>query len=172
PVRLRGLIMRDGKWIPDLTVNTPPEEAAQKVLAARLHVVRHFLPLAVDSPDEDIEHVHQLRVGTRRAAAALRIFAECLSEKRTRKLRKRIKQIRRAAGAARDWDVFQNALAAWAPKRQAAEQPGLDFLRGHAFAQREAAQAGLRDVAGTAPDDPDDFVTHSHPRRLADLALP
>ena len=165
--------MADGKWIPGLTSDTPPVEAARAVLDARLHVVRHYLPLAVEAPDADVEHVHQLRVGTRRAGAALAIFAACLSEKRGRALRKRVRKIRRAAGAARDWDVFQAMLALWSPKRPPTEQPGLDFLRGHAFAQRQAAQFGLRDVADSAPHDPDDALIAPHlPRRLADLALP
>ena len=165
--------MAEGKWIPGLTADTPPAEAARKVLAERLHVVRHYLPLAVDSPDKDVEYVHQLRVGARRAAAALKIFKDCLPAKRGRSLRKMVKRIRRAAGEARDWDVFLDALAIWAPKRPAAEQPGLDFLRGYAFTHRQAAQRGLRAVADTAPDNPDDddIRSVSSSSRLADLAL-
>jgi integrase/recombinase XerD len=63
--------MADGKWIPGLTAEMPVAEAARAVLAARFEVVRHCLPLAVEKPYEDVEHVHQLRVGTRRAGAAL-----------------------------------------------------------------------------------------------------
>src|SRR5262245_47841858 len=165
--------MAEGKWIPGLTADTPPAEAARRVLAERLHVVRHFLPLAVATPEKDVEFVHQLRVGTRRAGAALKIFGDCMTAKKARELRKSVRRIRRAAGEARDWDVFLDVLAAWAPKRPAAEQHGLDLLRGYAFTHRQEAQAGLADVADTAPENPedDDIQSDSDPKRLADLAL-
>lgn len=165
--------MAEGKWIPGLTADTTPAEAARRVLAERLHVVRHYLPLAVTAPEKDVENVHQLRVGTRRTGAALKIFDACLPGKIGRALRKKVKRIRRAAGEARDWDVFLDALAEWAPKRPAAEQAGLDLLRGYAFTHRQAAQAGLAEIADTAPDNPedDDIQPNSAPSRLADLAL-
>jgi CHAD domain-containing protein len=56
--------------------------------------------------------------------------------------------VRRAAGEARDWDVFLIALE---EKRRAAavtHRPGLDFLFGYALAQRAAAQSHL-DATGT-----------------------
>src|SRR5215831_1054554 len=102
--------MVQGKWISDLKPDTPVEAAARHVLFVRLQVVKDFLPRAALEADEDIEHVHQLRVGTRRADAALRIFAECLPKKMYRKARRRLRTIRRAAGAARDWDVFLTEL--------------------------------------------------------------
>ena len=98
--------MADGKWIEGLTPEMGVAEAATAVLAARFEVVRHFLPLAAEKPYDDPEYVHQLRVGTRRAAAALRVFADCLPRKHLRTLRRRLREIRRAAGDARDWDVF------------------------------------------------------------------
>src|SRR5438874_1912100 len=98
--------MADGKWIPGLTSDTPVVEAARLVLSVRLDVVGHFLPLATQHADDDVEHVHHLRVATRRTAAALRLFRDCLPAKRAKEARKRLKRIRRAAGEARDWDVF------------------------------------------------------------------
>ena len=136
--------MADGKWISDLHPDTPVADAARHVLTVRLEVVRDCLPPALDRPDEDPEHVHQLRVATRRAGAALRIFAPCLPEKAFKAARKALRRLRRAAGAARDWDVFLESLAqlGWpaADKRRAA----LDFLTGYAMAQRAAAQDTLR----------------------------
>jgi CHAD domain-containing protein len=135
--------MAEGKWISDLTANTPLADAARLALAVRLEVVRDYLPRALHHADKDPEYVHQLRVGTRRAGAALKIFASCLSEKEHRRVRKRLRRLRRAAGAARDWDVFLASLAEWRPQRKAAEQPGLDCLLGYAVAQRLAAQEQL-----------------------------
>src|SRR5690348_13755555 len=98
--------MVQGKWISALKPETPVEAAARHVLFARLEVVKDYLPRAALEADKDIEYVHQLRVGTRRADAALRIFADCLPKKSYRRGRRRLKRIRRAAAAARDWDVF------------------------------------------------------------------
>ena len=64
--------MAEGKWINGLTPDMPVADAARVVLAARFEVVRQYLPLAAAKPYEDVEYVHQLRVGTRRAGAALR----------------------------------------------------------------------------------------------------
>src|SRR5262245_13887287 len=98
--------MADGKWIDGLGPKTDTDEAARRVLEVRLQVVRGSLPLAVHDPDRDVEHVHQLRVATRRAGAALRTFERWLPSKTFRKAWKQLRAIRRAAGAARDWDVF------------------------------------------------------------------
>src|SRR5260221_3966301 len=127
--------MREGKWIAGLTPETPVVDAAGRVLSARRDVVRYYLPLAAEHSHEDIESVHQLRVATRRAAAALRMFEMCMPEKRAKTAKKQLRRLRRAAGAARDWDVFSKMLNDWSEKRPAADAPGLDFLRGHAFAE-------------------------------------
>ena len=105
--------MADGKWISDLTRETPIADAARRVLSVRLEVVRDYLRLATREPDKDVEHVHQLRVGTRRAGAALNIFSLCLPEKVYRNARRYLRRIRRAAGQARDWDVFLEELLSW-----------------------------------------------------------
>jgi CHAD domain-containing protein len=137
----------DAKWIPDLHGKTPLAEAARTVLTLRLHVVRERLPLAAAHADEDEEHVHQLRVGTRRAGAALRIFASVVPERLYRKTRKTLRRIRRAAGAARDWDVFLQALTARMARAAPAQSSGLHFLVGYADGQRAAAQGELAEVA-------------------------
>ena len=55
--------MADGKWITGLTAATPVADAARRVLAVRLEVVRDYLPLALHAAARDPEYVHQLRVG-------------------------------------------------------------------------------------------------------------
>jgi CHAD domain-containing protein len=138
--------MAQGKWISDLKSNTPVAEAARHVLFVRLQVVKDYLPRAALESDDDIEYVHQLRVGTRRADAALRIFAGCLAKKSYRKARRRLKKLRRAAGAARDWDVFLVELLDREQKAEAKNRGGLDFLIGYALGQRAAAHAELESV--------------------------
>ena len=139
--------MADGKWIEGLTPEMPVGEAAAIMLAARFEVVRHYLPLAVEKPFDDPEHVHQLRVGTRRAAAALRAFAECLPRKHLKSAKQSLRTIRRAAGDARDWDVFLIGLPESKPLTGPSGRPALDFLAGYAIGERAAAQTRLTEAA-------------------------
>jgi CHAD domain-containing protein len=127
----------------------PVADAARVVLAARFEVVRQYLPLAAGKPYEDVEYVHQLRVGTRRAAAALRVFGACLPRKHRRAAKQALRGLRRAAGDARDWDVFLLALED-ARGTDPAEAPAFDFLAGYALGERSAAQARLVAAADDA----------------------
>jgi inorganic triphosphatase YgiF len=57
----------------------------------------------------DPEYLHQLRVGLRRLRAALRAFAPVVKDDKP--LRKALRALTPALGAARDWDVFVQTLA-------------------------------------------------------------
>jgi CHAD domain-containing protein len=175
--------MAEGKWFRDLKPETPVEEAARHVLFVRLQVVKDYLPRAALEADEDIEYVHQLRVGTRRADAALRIFAGCLLKKTYRKAHRRLKRLRRAAGAARDWDVFLLELLGREQKADARHRGGLDFLIGYALGQRRAAHAELEAVYHEEDPSFETFLIHTieairspdaeaSPAILVDLARP
>jgi CHAD domain-containing protein len=153
--------MADGKWLNDLVADTPLPEAARLVLLVRLRVVGDHLPRALHEADGDPEYVHQLRVGTRRADAALRIFCSCLPHKVYKKARRRLRKIRRAAGAARDWDVFLTSLARGRKTEPAKNQPGIDFLLGYAAGQRSAAQADLEAVGEKLLPGFDRFVSRT-----------
>jgi CHAD domain-containing protein len=144
--------MPDGKWIDGLTAGMPVASAAKTVLEARFGVVKHFLPLAVEKPNEDVEYVHQLRVGTRRATAALRVFEDAFPRKLLKATKRTLRRIRQAAGDARDWDVFIRTLPddkAFA-SASASAKPALDFLLGYAFGERAAAQTRLAEAAEEA----------------------
>ena len=95
-----------GKWIEGIRPEGSVAEAARASLSARLAAVGHWLPLAAAAAGDDIEYVHQLRVSTRRAGAALRLYRDWLPGKPSRWLKKRLRDIRRAAGTARDLDVL------------------------------------------------------------------
>jgi CHAD domain-containing protein len=138
--------MADGKWITGLRPDMHLEPAARHTLAQRLEVVRDWLPRAVHEADQDPESVHQLRVGTRRADAALRIFRDCLPGRVYRAARERLRTIRRAAGAARDWDVFLLDLRQRSQDASPEDLAGLDFLAGYASGQRSAVQVQLEAV--------------------------
>lgn len=133
--------MADGKWIEGLTPDTPAADAAGAVLRVRLAAVRDRLPAAILGPERDAEHVHQVRVATRRAGAALGIFRPLLSKKHRRKTRDALRTIRRAAGAARDWDVFLAALPGFASLD--GQPAALHLLTGYAVGQRIRAQDQL-----------------------------
>jgi CHAD domain-containing protein len=136
--------MADEKWISGLRGSMPVTEAAWRVLTVRLGVVLDRLPPAVEHADEDIEHVHQLRVGTRRAGAAVRIFADCMPGKLHKRMRRTLRAVRRAAGAARDWDVFLEAMSKRSERTTGKERAGVDFLLGFGQGQRVSAQDALR----------------------------
>jgi CHAD domain-containing protein len=174
--------MTAGKWIEGLSGSAAPADAARRVLAVRLEMVREYLPLAAHEPEKDPEHVHQLRVGTRRARAALDIFAGCLPAKVYKAARKQLRDVRRAAGQARDWDVFLADLTRREHRPSRRHRAGLDVVVGYALARRSVAQAHLEEVVGgdpfafdrclaetlaavQPPDDPD-------LRTLSDLARP
>jgi len=149
----------DGKWITDLVPEMPLLTAARHVLFVRLQVVRDYLPRVVHHPDEDIEHVHQLRVGTRRADAALRIFRCCMSDKVYRLARDRLRLIRRSAGAVRDWDVFLEELRQRLHGASAEDHPGLDFLIGYGVGQRQLLLAQLVSAGQDQLDEFEEFIT-------------
>jgi CHAD domain-containing protein len=100
---------RLSKWIDSIPAGARVSDAARISLEARLATVAYWLPLAARQIDDDIEKVHQLRVATRRAIAALKLYRDWLPADGYRWLSERLKKIRRAAGAARDLDV----LAEW-----------------------------------------------------------
>lgn len=150
--------MADGKWIAELTPGMPLFEAAQRVIQIRLQVVHDFLPRAVREASRDPEFVHQLRVGTRRADAAFRIFRSCFTGRHYRKARERLRTVRRAAGEARDWDVFLLDLATREANASAVHRPGLDLLMGHAIGRRIEAQTALDALESGTGETFDQFV--------------
>jgi CHAD domain-containing protein len=94
------------KWI-----ESRADESASRVgrRALKRHLARmwEYLELAVSEPAGEEEHVHQLRVYSRRAAAVMEAFECFLPRKRGKWLGKKLRKIRKAAGAARDLDVLQ-----------------------------------------------------------------
>ena len=98
------------KWLPDLSPDEPIHIAAVRTLKDRLRAVQYYLPLAAKKAEEDVEHVHELRVWTRRATTALRLYQEVIPRRRLRWLKKQLRRIRRAANDARDSDVLIQRL--------------------------------------------------------------
>jgi CHAD domain-containing protein len=132
---------RKSKWI---EVESPNEQApavARRAIRGRLATVWDWLPLAADEAHCEVEQVHQLRVSTRRATAALHLFEALLPSRRRRWFEKRLKQIRGTAGIARDLDVLAARLSAACNGDGSA---GCTALLERVAAARRAAQPAIR----------------------------
>lgn len=137
------------KWIPGLTPDLPLLEGARIVLEVRFKAVRETYRLATGSGTALVEHVHQLRVATRRGDAALRAFTSCLPDSLFRAAKKVLRRFRRRAGEARDWDIFLEKLGSQTEAGDARR-----ILEGFAIAHRLPAQ---RKLQAACPDFPLDF---------------
>src|SRR4051812_42576378 len=102
---------RKSKWVEVRSPNESVEDVARRVLEDRLDLVWHYLPRAAKGPKSETENVHQLRVATRRAVAALDTFSHLLGKRRLKWMNKQLKKVRRAAGDARDFDVLYDRLS-------------------------------------------------------------
>jgi CHAD domain-containing protein len=131
------------KWVACGDPRRPASEFVREALAGRLSAVEHYLEPT--SPDEahDPEHVHQLRVSTRRADAAVRSFAEFLPRRKAKRLRRVLRTIRRAAGDARDHDVM--ALR-YSPPGDESSAPAYDWLWSRIVDARRGARPGLDEI--------------------------
>jgi CHAD domain-containing protein len=111
------------KWLTAIDPDASVGDAARLSLEARLTGVVHHLPLAAYHAEQDPEHVHRLRVSTRRAGAALELYRDWLAGKRARWVKKQLKKIRRAAGEARDLDVLAQRMTQEYGERAASVAP-------------------------------------------------
>jgi CHAD domain-containing protein len=98
------------KWIQGVSPADRISDVAVRTLPGRLGAVRYYLPLAAENADEDLEHVHQLRVWTRRATAVLSLYKDLIPRRRYSWMKKQLKRVRRAANDARDCDVLIERL--------------------------------------------------------------
>ncbi|MBI1902820.1 MAG: CHAD domain-containing protein [Planctomycetia bacterium] len=97
------------KWIEGTAPEQPLSEAARIALRDRLAAVSYWVERAAGEPvesEDGAEPVHQLRVSTRRAAAAIKACRELLPRRKSRRLKRLLGKVRRAANEARDLDVL------------------------------------------------------------------
>ncbi len=141
-----------GKWIGGIHADTPLAEAARRALRVRLKAVEAMLPLAAKSAEEDDEHVHRLRVATRRAATALRIFRGCCEKASSfPRMRRGLRRLRRAAAAARECDVHRAMLTADLAGAGDALHRILDSVLALVADERRRAQKSIRREARRYP---------------------
>lgn len=143
--------MSQSKSIPDITAQTPTVDAARRALSLRLEALRERFGAALRSVGDDLEEIHQLRVACRRATAAVDLFQSCLPKRVVRRARKNLKGYRRAAGDARDWDVWLLALGARLRTAAPEHVPAIDLLLGYCLARRISAQEQLESARPAYP---------------------
>ena len=102
-----------------LHATTPVTVAARVLLSQNLKRTWRRLRLAANASQKDIEHVHRLRISTRRSLAALEVFREFLPARRTEQVARQLNQLRQIAANARDYDVMiQKRKADGSPDRK------------------------------------------------------
>ena len=99
---------------PPRTWSKPPLAAAARAGVAFVANVRAALEqidanAAGAAAGRDPEYLHQLRVGLRRLRSTLRAFRPLLRRRKAAEFDGLLRQILRALGAARDWDVFRRS---------------------------------------------------------------
>ncbi len=122
-------------------------DAAYRVL--RRHVNRMLWHEPGTRLGLDPEHLHDMRVATRRLRAALRVFGEALPSRRTRSLRRDLSWLGGALGAVRDLDVYAMQLVEEMPQVTKELQPSLAIYLDYLAHQRRKARRSLLRVLGT-----------------------
>jgi CHAD domain-containing protein len=107
---------------------------AVRSLEVRLRAVQEYLDKAAVESEKDVEHVHQMRVWSRRASAALCLYQALMPDWRVQRIAKHLGRIRRAANDARDDDVFAARLA------QEKDNPAAELLLERVRDHRRRAQ--------------------------------
>jgi len=154
------MISKD-KWLIANSAADPISQAAERAVGQRMSAVLHYHPLAAFHSEDDVEHVHQLRVWCRRGVAAVDVFAPLLAPRKAAKAKKWLRRIRKSAGDARDLDVLalrldqdpnlahaerQSYMDNLAPWRIEAQQSIVTCFE---RAEQESAVKKLRRLAGS-----------------------
>lgn len=95
-----------------LQATTPVTDAAKILLSRNLKRTWRRLSLAATASQNDIKHVHRLRISTRRSLAALEVFREYLPASRFECVAEHLNEFRHIAANARDFDVMIQKRAA------------------------------------------------------------
>lgn len=108
PTRTRPAVPKT----PGVKVDDPLAEAGRKVLG--LHLARMLAQEDGARSGEDPEHVHKMRVATRRMRAAWRVFDGAYRPKAQKRYVRELRTVASALGGVRDMDVQLEDLARYA----------------------------------------------------------
>lgn len=128
---------------------TPAVRTARRVLRQRLDAFRRAVAV-VAAPSAGPEAVHRLRVASRRAIAAVTAFRPLVPRHHRRWLKKSVRDVRRAAGEARDLDVLAAHFrtAAWATDDRASQRITAEVRKRQAQARR-VLKVAIANVQGS-----------------------
>ena|GEM_PF-4600870 len=132
------------KWIDGLLPEMSSREALLQILNRRWESVRYYLPLAAQHADETIEHVHQLRVSTRRLGVILGLLSQITSGEELLKASRTTRRIRKQCGKARDLDVQLLFLETLLLHAGTDELTAIELLREEIREKRRKQQKRLR----------------------------
>jgi CHAD domain-containing protein len=118
--------MARAREVPELSCEQPYGHAAARVLAVRADELIEHSAGVLDTGE--IEHLHDMRVASRRLRAAMEIFEPCFPRKQFRAALKEVKAVADALGERRDRDVSIAALEDFAAKLSAADRQGISVL--------------------------------------------
>jgi exopolyphosphatase / guanosine-5'-triphosphate,3'-diphosphate pyrophosphatase len=126
---------------PSLAKDSMAAEAARALLKLRMKAVAKLVKQARD--ESAPRRVHQLRVATRRASAAVEAFLPWLEARSAVRLSRRLKRIRRAAGRVRQHDVHIGMLEQLAKAAPEGQERLIRRLVSWTQKDREAGAADL-----------------------------
>ena len=106
---------KSSKWLNNVARKDRVDKVARRALGERLSSVARFLCVAEGQPIDNLEFVHQLRVSTRRATAALKLFSKLVPNRERNWFERTLRELRQSAGVARDLDVLSLQLTEQAP---------------------------------------------------------
>ena len=130
---------------PGVTARDSVAEAGRKVF--RFNLARMIARDPGTRSGKDPEDLHAMRVATRRLRAAWRVFGDAYRPRRTRKLRRSLRDVARLLGVVRDLDVLiaagERYATTLAKPGRAAVRPLFDSWRSDRDAGRDALVAKL-----------------------------
>jgi CHAD domain-containing protein len=130
--------------IKDLSCDESFRSAAGKIIWSRFEEMMSFAEVALAG--EDIEGVHDMRVGSRRLRAALEQFRDVFPRRRYRPMLRTVKNLADALGDVRDLDVMVERLRTDMKGRPRSQRAVLADIIAEMNGERERARHHLRDV--------------------------
>lgn len=132
---------------PSFERKTPIVEVARAIGAQQLALIQSYEPgtrVGVDT-----EHLHKMRVATRRLRTALRVFRKALPASERQPLGDELKWLARLLGEVRDLDVHLLALPDWRARFGRDPERGWDELEQLLTARRNGARQRLLQGLGS-----------------------
>jgi CHAD domain-containing protein len=164
---------------PALSPGLKGSDLLVRLLATRIH--RVYAAGAGDWPDDDVEHVHELRVAVRRMREAMAIAAPLFPKKSVERANRRARDFGRALGERRIFDVFLEEVRAIGAREGLALDAFLTFLEARRdratieicfrYPKRKLIRHGLDLLAMTMwPKDQETSLAQLAPARLTSRA--